>query len=201
MIDDVKTLLQKSRIDVLNWTPRNIEETSDERAISLNEIHERCNQACQDVREVWDSTFGEMFISTMTRHKMNFRMKCQGGQISFYGIRFRNDNPTTRRERSAGRSAQDSTGSRFPTSSYGVLKKHIMSAPDSMVSVTRLKKLYEAVISEGDIPFSEFLEDMLDKNQDLSRVTKTNENSAKSRKYINGLALTERGKKLLAEIK
>jgi hypothetical protein len=80
-----------------------------------------------------------------------------------------------------------------------MLEGYIMCAPDGEVSVSRLRKLYQLLALKGDVPFSDYLEDILDKDQRLSKVTKTDEETGKKRKYISELSLTGRGKRFLAE--
>jgi hypothetical protein len=147
-----------------------------------------------------------MLINALAYCRLNFSFEWLNGQGFFYGIRFREANPTarreqpTRRERSAGRSAQNSVLQRFPTPSYGVLQDYIMSAPDSSVSVSRVKKLYKALASEDDVPFSKFLQDMLDKHPNLSKITKT-KNSGDPQECIMQLALTQKGQEFLNKSK
>jgi hypothetical protein len=140
-----------------------------------------------------------MFVGASISQGLNFCFDFQDGQAFLYGIRFRDTNQTARHEH-AGHSAQDSTAERSPSPSYGILRGYIMFAPDSMVPVLRLKTLYESVASKDDIAFKEFLRDML-KNRGISKVTKPNTSTGKSQKFIDGLALTESGKRLWAESK
>jgi hypothetical protein len=199
MFEKIKTNFQKIRATIQDWTSRILERASDEQAISENELRERCCQDCPGASGLWEMTFWEMLFSALLQCKLDFSLKWQGDQVFFYGIRFRDTNPTVRRGQSARRSAQVSIASKSSASPYGILQGYIMSAPDSMVSVSRLRKLYKAVASEDDVPFSEFLQDILDKNRTLSQVTKTNKKTGKNLKYIDGLMLTRRGKQFLEE--
>jgi hypothetical protein len=185
--------------NIRRWVSEIFEKASGEQSLSGCEIRERCAQSYPDVHELYFETFCEMFIGALVWRGLNFQFEFHNGQFFFYGIRFRGVSPKAgreqpeRRERFAGRSAQDSAPS------FGVLHGYIMSAPDSSFSVPRLRKLYEAIASEDGVPFSEFLQDILDKNRSLSIVTKTVERTGKRRKYIDQLALTGRGKQFLAE--
>jgi hypothetical protein len=79
--------------------------------------------------------------------------------------------------------------------SLGILDGYVEFNPNDSIPMMHLAELYERCAAKNDIPFSQFLKDMLKKNRDLSIVM-----DGDSWEHIVGLKSTGSGKNLLKEI-
>jgi hypothetical protein len=172
-------------------------------------------QMAHDDTEIWDkdivasytSVFGTkpeiavgkflgMFVDCMFKARRGFHLDYAQNRSCFYGFAFRESNvmPSAKRHTRTAR--------QYPKKAdvLDVLGDYVEPRLDSMVLVSRLKKLYEAADGKADkAPFSEALQSLLDRDEGLSIVKKPGKHTGKLRDYLAGLVLTEAGRSLLDE--
>jgi hypothetical protein len=169
-----------------------------------NELYEFCSRQNPEIAKLHITTFVEMVFSSLLKLNLPFGFRRVGIHSHFSGICLREDNngapvESVRYERPVREYRR--VGTTTPTMPGDLLEGCFTLDPDGTVSLSRLEKMHEAVATEEDIPFPEFLQALLEENDSLSKSVKPGKKAGKKRKYIKGLALTESGKKLLDEEK
>jgi hypothetical protein len=200
---------------------------SDDRTTPLEEfeIKDACSERFPEIEHLSIRIFVEMLFHALIIVEAQFKYKRDGVRSFFYGIKIKGTSsvamtpsddeypaeygstdfspdeyqPLSSQKRVLSKDTTDDSASDDDDVSIGWVMEYIHNDTNGKLPVAKLRKLYNAIVTNERQTFNEFLDKFMENDGDLELVEEKLENG-KVRRYIIGLALSDEGKSTLENI-
>ena len=203
----------RAKKDMERFVMNHVEETENEQdSVMEYDIQDLCRERCPSTTNIGIRLFVGMLFQALISLGVQFTFRREGQRSRFSRIKL-NVNGNYSFEAGNNHQRNYSSIAEFmndefephkgesPRQAHNVTKDwlddYVTHDAEKKVSFSRLRKLYESVMPDGnETPFSDFLDCFLAANNGLSR-TKETGSDGRTKRFISGLRLNKKGKRLI----